>query len=127
MYAVLEEGKKRKIQIYVNYLELPRDGCRPRKGHRTSVLSRDPVKPAPAPAAAAQRTHDEGGGRLASGIGGGSPEVVVPQVGERHAARRHRVLRRVDLHLDLGGDRRLGGQLLPVNVERVPDEIQLLR
>ena len=111
------------------YLEFPRDGCRPRKGHRTSVLSRNPVEPASAPSTtAAQRSHDEGGGRVVSRVGGGSPEVVVPQVGERHAARRHRVLPcRVDLHLDLGGDRRLGGQLLPVNVERVPDEIQLLR
>ena len=88
------------------------------------MLSRNPVKPAPA--AAAQRTHDEGGGRVATRIGRGSPEVV-PQVGERHAARRHRLLHRVNLHLDLGGDGGLGGQLLTVNVERVPDEIQLLR
>ena len=113
------------LTVRRDYLKFPRDCCRPRKGHGAPVLTRDAVEPAAS--AATQRTHDEGGGRVASGVGGGSPEVVVPQVGERHAARRHRVLRRVDLHLDLGGDGGLGGQLLPVDVERVPDEIQLLR
>ena len=44
-----------------------------------------------------------------------------------HGSRRGSNLRRVDFHLDLGGNGGLDGQLLAVDVERVPDEIQLLR
>ena len=43
---------------------------------------------------------------------------VVAEVGEGHVAgRRHRRLRRLDLHLDLGGDVGLGRQLLAVDVQ----------
>ena len=51
---------------------------------------------------------------------------VLPDVGEGHVARRHR-LGRVDLLLDLGRDARLGRKLLAVHFQRVADQVELLR